>query len=219
MNGVKATKTVFCFFINGRDPITTIQLRHAFQQLVDHRPALLFIDRIDAISIDRSDALPPYNLEHNETTKRTVHTELTRLLDPLNLPPIIRVIVTTKKAEFLDSRLRDVFDREIKMPIPDAHARVQILQKCFEKMNLVNDVSLPIIVTDVSLPIIAGKTDGYVGADLAALCSGAAVEQFQRQIGIAASEGGSGTPGLVQRNVTMEDFEAALATFPPGASC
>ena len=203
MNEVGATNTVFCFFINGTQPITIVQLKNAFAELKNNQPAFLFIDRIDALPP------PPYRPEDKGTTERSVHTELTNLLDPLNLPSQIRVVATTNKPDFLDPRLRDIFDREIKMPIPDANSRVQILQKSLEKMSL---------ATDVYLPTIAGKTDGYVGADLAELCSEAAVEQFQRQIGMAASQGRSETPGLDQRKVTIEDFEAALAAFRPGAS-
>jgi len=78
------------------------------------------------------------------------------------------------------------------VPPPDAKARLEILKVHTRKMPLANDVNLE---------QVAELTEGYTGADLAALCREAALTALR----------GAGKP----TKVTMDHFKKALETVKP----
>ena len=65
------------------------------------------------------------------------------------------------------------FDRELDIGIPDATGRLEILRIHTKNMKLADDVDLE---------KIANETHGYVGADMAALCSEAALQQIRERM-------------------------------------
>ncbi|MCD6508864.1 MAG: AAA family ATPase, partial [Thermoprotei archaeon] len=84
------------------------------------------------------------------------------------------------------------FDRLIYVPPPDTRARLEILKVHTRKMPLGKDVDLDKIVA---------LTEGYSGADIAALCREAAL--------VALREAGRPT------KVTMKHFKEALKVVKP----
>ena len=67
-------------------------------------------------------------------------------------------------------RLKVVILREIDIGIPDAVGRLEILRIHTKNMKLAEDVDLE---------KVANECHGYVGADLASLCSEAALQQIR----------------------------------------
>ena len=65
------------------------------------------------------------------------------------------------------------FDREIDIGIPDAIGRLEILRIHTKNMKLADDVDLE---------QIANETHGFVGADVASLCSEAALQQIREKM-------------------------------------
>ena len=65
------------------------------------------------------------------------------------------------------------FDREVDIGIPDAVGRLEILRIHTKNMKLGEDVDLE---------QVASETHGHVGADLAALCSEAALQQIREKM-------------------------------------
>ena len=65
------------------------------------------------------------------------------------------------------------FDREVDIGIPDAVGRMEILRIHTRNMKLGDDVDLE---------QVAAETHGHVGADLAALCSEAALQQIREKM-------------------------------------
>jgi len=83
------------------------------------------------------------------------------------------------------------FDKLVLVGKPNEKARLNILNVHTRKMPL----------KDVDLEYIASKTDGYVGADLAALCREAGLNAYRND--------------KDSEFVTMDDFEAALQKVVP----
>lgn len=65
------------------------------------------------------------------------------------------------------------FDREIDIGIPDAVGRLEILRIHTKNMKLADNVDLE---------QIANETHGFVGSDVASLCSEAALQQIREKM-------------------------------------
>jgi transitional endoplasmic reticulum ATPase len=109
----------------------------------------------------------------------------------------IAVVCTTSRPEVVDPALRSpgLLDHEIAVPLPDAASRREQLAVVTRQVPL---------ASDLRLDDIAGRTPGFVAADLAALVREAGVRAALRQ----KSDVDSPTVGL-------DDFNAALEVVRP----
>eukprot|EP00271_Cylindrocystis_brebissonii_P017256 TRINITY_DN4417_c0_g1_i2.p1 TRINITY_DN4417_c0_g1~~TRINITY_DN4417_c0_g1_i2.p1 ORF type:complete len:448 (+),score=118.58 TRINITY_DN4417_c0_g1_i2:567-1910(+) len=100
----------------------------------------------------------------------------------------VLVIAATNRPNALDPALRRPgrFDREIAMAMPTTEERRSILR--------LHSRGLP-LGDDVDLAAIARLCQGYVGADLAALCREAAMSALRRKVRGEGTEGGGGSKG------------------------
>lgn len=94
-------------------------------------------------------------------------------------------------------------DREIEISVPSPNARLDILQKLLSKT--------PHEITEEGLRHVAHSAHGYVGADLAALCSRAAVHAVKRTY---AGDVLCGTDPVI---VKVEDLLWSLTQVKPSA--
>lgn len=93
------------------------------------------------------------------------------------------------------------FDREVDIGIPDATGRLEVLRIHSKNMKLADDVDLE---------RIAAETHGHVGADLAALCSEAALQQIREKMDlIDLEEETIDAQVLDSLAVTMENFRVS----------
>ncbi|MET0900902.1 MAG: AAA family ATPase [Mycobacterium sp.] len=108
----------------------------------------------------------------------------------------VAFVATSALPDALDPRLRapDVCDRELGLPLPDADVRRQLLEVLLR--------SVP--TRDLDLTEIAGRTPGFVVADLAALVREAALRAAAR----ASADGQP--PALIQ-----DDLKGALTVIRP----
>ena len=178
-------------------------LRKAFEEAAQKGPSILFLDEIDAIAPRRENVV-------GDVEKRVV-AQLLALMDGLNQRQNVIVIGATNIPNALDPALRRPgrFDREISIPIPDRHGRLQILE--------IHSKGMP-LAADVRVEHLAEITHGFVGADLEALCREAAMSCL-RQIMGEIDFGQTGIPyeTLVKLEVQMEDFLSALREIEPSA--
>jgi transitional endoplasmic reticulum ATPase len=86
--------------------------------------------------------------------------------------PGVALIATSARPDQLDARLRapDLCDRELGLPLPDAGTRKALLEALLK----------PVPTGDLALNEIAGRTPGFVVADLAALVREAALRAASR---------------------------------------
>jgi len=144
----------------------------------------------------------------NRVTDRLINQLLTEM-DGLEENSGVVIIAATNRPDILDPALLRPgrFDRLILVPAPDEKARLEILKVHTRRMPLAEDVNLE---------EIARKTEGYTGADLAAVVREAAMAAMRR-----ALKEGLLKPGVrldqakELLKVTRRDFEEALKKVGP----
>lgn len=199
----------FFFLINGPEIMSKLageaesNLRKAFEEAEKNSPAIIFIDEIDSIA-------PKREKTQGEVERRIV-SQLLTLMDGLKSRGHVVVIGATNRPNSIDPALRRFgrFDREIDIGIPDATGRLEILRIHTKNMKLDEDVDLE---------KCAAETHGFVGSDLAQLCTEAALQCIREKMDVIDLESESiDAEVLESMAVTMDHFRTALDTSNPSA--
>lgn len=199
----------FFFLINGPEIMSKMagesesNLRKAFEEAEKNSPAIIFIDEIDSIA--------PKREKTNGEVERRVVSQLLTLMDGMKARSNVVVMAATNRPNSIDPALRRFgrFDREVDIGIPDPTGRLEILQIHTKNMKLGDDVDLE---------SIAAETHGYVGSDVASLCSEAAMQQIREKMDlIDLDEDTIDAEVLDSLGVTMENFRFALGVSNPSA--
>ena len=166
------------------------RLREIFERARDEAPSIIFFDEIDAVAPERDDG--------GDMENRVVG-QLLSLMDGLEARGDVIVIGATNRVDTLDPALRRPgrFDREIEIGVPDESGRREILA--------IHTSDMP-LAEDVDLDRIAARTHGFVGADLKALVTEAAMVALRR---VREED--------ARMMVTRSDLEAGLAATEPSA--
>jgi len=178
-------------------------LRKIFEEAGRKGPSIIFIDEIDSIAPRRETVL-------GDVEKRVV-AQLLALMDGLTKRQNVIVIAATNLPNILDPALRRPgrFDREIAIPIPDRHGRLEVLE--------IHSRGMP-LSEDVDMSHLAEITHGFVGADLEALCREAAMICLRRLMpDIDFSLTTIPYEQLAKLEVHMDDFLGALREVEPSA--
>jgi transitional endoplasmic reticulum ATPase len=199
----------FFFLINGPEIMSKMagesesNLRKAFEEAEKNAPSIIFLDEIDSIAPKRD--------KTNGEVERRVVSQLLTLMDGMKARSNVVVIAATNRPNSIDPALRRFgrFDREVDIGIPDATGRLEVLRIHTKNMKLGEDVDLE---------KIASETHGYVGADIASLCSEAAMQQIREKMElIDLDEDVIDTEVLDSLSVTMDNFRFALGNSNPSA--
>ena len=164
-------------------------IRQIFKKAKQVAPAIVFLDEIDAVAPRRGMA------NESSVTERVVNQLLTSM-DGFESLGRVMVVAATNRPDIVDPALLRPgrFDRLALVPVPDTDARRSILK--------INTRNMPL--EGVDLESVVSRTDGYVGADLEALCREAAM--------VAMRESRSAD------KVLMRHFDAALKIIRPSSS-
>ncbi|CAF1575355.1 unnamed protein product [Rotaria magnacalcarata] len=199
----------FFFLINGPEIMSKLagesesNLRKAFEEAEKNSPAIIFIDELDSIA-------PKREKTHGEVERRIV-SQLLTLMDGLKQRSHVIVMAATNRPNSIDPALRRFgrFDREVDIGIPDAVGRLEILRIHTKNMKLADDVDLV---------QIGNETHGYVGADIASLCSEAALQQIREKMDVIDLEEDTiDAEVLDSLAVTQENLRFALGQSNPSA--
>ncbi|KAF0984852.1 hypothetical protein FDP41_000751 [Naegleria fowleri] len=199
----------FFFLINGPEIMSKLageseaNLRKAFEEAEKNAPSIIFIDEIDSIAPKREKA--------NGEVERRIVSQLLTLMDGLNTRSNVIVMAATNRPNSIDEALRRFgrFDREIDIGVPDEIGRLEVLRIHTKNMKLDDDVDLE---------AVAKETHGYVGADLAQLCTEAAMNCIREKMDlIDLEEDTIDAAVLDSMGVTMDHFRAALTTQSPSS--
>ena len=165
-------------------------VREVFKKARQTAPTIIFFDEIDSLAPRRGSGA------ENNVTERVVNQILTEL-DGLEGMQDIVVIGATNRPDMLDTALLRPgrFDRIILTPVPDYETRLEIFKVHTKKMPLAKDVKIE---------ELAGKTEGYAGADIEAVCREAAISALREN--------------MKTKEVKMKDFEKALNIVRPSAT-
>jgi len=199
----------FFFLINGPEIMSKLagesesNLRKAFEEAEKNAPAIIFIDEIDSIA-------PKREKTQGEVERRIV-SQLLTLMDGLKSRAHIIVMGATNRPNSIDAALRRFgrFDREIDIGVPDETGRLEVLRIHTKNMKLDEEVDLE---------KIAKETHGYVGADLAALSTEAALQCIREKMDIIDLEDESIDAEILDAMaVTNDHFTTALGISNPSA--
>jgi transitional endoplasmic reticulum ATPase len=199
----------FFFLINGPEIMSKMagesesNLRKAFEEAEKNAPAIIFIDEIDAIAPKREKA-------QGEVERRIV-SQLLTLMDGIKKRSSVVVIAATNRPNSIDAALRRFgrFDREIDIGVPDETGRLEVLRIHTRNMRLDDDVDLE---------AVAKETHGFVGADLASLCTEAAMQCIRDKMELIDIEDDEiDAEVLASLAVTMAHFKHAMGTANPSS--
>ena len=199
----------FFFLINGPEIMSKMagesesNLRKAFEDAEKNAPAIIFIDEIDSIAPKRDKV--------NGEVERRIVSQLLTLMDGLKTRGQVIIIGATNRPNSIDAALRRFgrFDREIDIGVPDEVGRMEVLRIHTKNMKLDEDVDIAAIAKD---------THGYVGADLAQLCSEAALQCIREKMNLIDIEADTiDAEVLESMAVTQEHFKHALGTTNPSS--
>jgi transitional endoplasmic reticulum ATPase len=160
------------------------QIREVFEAAREEEKAIIFFDEIDSIASDRSTAEP--------FAKRVVNELLAQMDGVDSNTNGILVMAATNMFDALDPALlrHGRFGRHIYIPSPDQNGRAAILK--------IHTKNRP-LARDVDIQELALLTEGFTGADIAALCENAAYIPLQESL-----KNGK------KRRITHDDFIMAL---------
>jgi len=164
-------------------------IRLIFKKAKQVSPSIIFLDELDAIAPQRGSGYD------SGASERVVDQILTSL-DGLESLGQVTVLAATNRPDIVDKALLRPgrFDRIVLVPVPDRDSRLEILKVHTARMPL----------KGVDLEDLAERTDGFVGADLEALCREAALAALRND------------PNA--REVRMADFEKALTVVYPSTN-
>ena len=132
-------------------------------------------------------------------------------MDGLKTRGQVIVIGATNRPNSMDGALRRFgrFDREIDIGVPDEIGRMEILRIHTKNMKLAEDVDLPAVAKD---------THGFVGADLAQLCSEAALQCIREKMHLIDMDADTIDAAVLESMaVTNDHFKHAQGTTNPSS--
>jgi cell division protease FtsH len=139
------------------------RVRDLFAQAAGQAPCIIFIDELDALGKARG-----MNIMGGHDEREQTLNQLLVEMDGFETNKGVIIMAATNRPEILDPALLRPgrFDRQVLVDRPDINGREAIL-----KIHSKNVLLAP----DVDLRKLAGRTPGFVGADLANLINEAAL--------------------------------------------
>jgi len=178
-------------------------IREVFKKARQAAPTIIFFDELDSITPVRGSGYGG-----SQVTERVISQILTEL-DGLEELKDVVVIGATNRIDIVDPALLRPgrFDRLLNVPVPDLDARKAILKIHLEKKPLAEDVKID---------TLAEKTEGYTGADLAALANTTSMLVIKEHITKSKTlEKAKET--LKDLKISMKYFEKTLEKMKPSS--
>jgi len=175
-------------------------VREVFEKARSNAPTVVFFDEIDSIAGERG------RRSGDSGVGERVVSQLLTELDGLEELEDVVVIATTNRPDLIDAALLRPgrLDRHVHVPVPDEDAR--------RKIFAVHTQDKP-LASDVDLDNLARRTEGYVGADIEAVCREASMAATREFIESVDPDEIGESVGNVK--VTAEHFEQALEEVTP----
>jgi transitional endoplasmic reticulum ATPase len=179
-------------------------IRETFRKARQASPTIIFFDELDSITPIRGSGNGG-----SQVTERVISQILTEL-DGLEELKDVVVIGATNRIDIVDPALLRPgrFDRLLSVPIPDLNARKNILRIHLEKKPLSDDVKID---------VLAEKTEGYTGADIAALANTTSMLVIKAHI-TKSKTLKSAKETVKDLKIKMKEFEKTIEKMKPSSS-
>ncbi len=176
-------------------------VREVFRKARQAAPCIVFFDEIDAIAPTRG------SLGSDSHVTERVISQLLTEMDGLEVLSNVIIIAATNRPDIIDAALLRPgrFDRLLYVPPPDKEARMQILKIHTSKKPLADDVNIE---------TVANQTEGYTGADIAALASAAVMLALREHID-KYKDPKKAESAKNEIKVHMKNFEEAMKKIRP----
>ena len=176
-------------------------VREVFRKAKQAAPCIIFMDEIDSIAPARGGGFGD-----SHVTERVISQILTEL-DGLEELRDVVVIAATNRPDIIDPALLRPgrFDKLLYVPLPDLEARKEIFKIHTERKPL---------TADVEITKLAEATEGYTGADIAAICNTAVMLAIREHMDKYKSEEEIKKKAK-ELKISMKHFEEALKKVKP----
>src|SRR3989304_4880216 len=169
-------------------------VREIFRKARQVAPCIVFLDEVDALIPRRGDS------SDSHVTQNVVSQILTEI-DGLEELHNVLIIGATNRIDIIDPAILRPgrFDRIIEVPLPDSKGRENIFKIHTKKKPLAKDVDLGKLVD---------RTDGFSGAEIAAIANRAGITALKRYV--------SGKSHSVKEiEITQKDLMDAIEKVKP----
>jgi transitional endoplasmic reticulum ATPase len=179
-------------------------VREIFRKARQAAPCIIFFDELDAIAPIRGG-----DFGDSHVAERVISQLLTEL-DGLEILTNVVVIGATNRPDIIDPALLRPgrFDRLLYVSPPDYESRIQIIKIHTEKKPLAEDFKIE---------EMAANTDGYTGADIAAVASAAVMLALREHIA-KFKDPKEAEKNVEQLKIHMRHFEEAMKKIRPLSS-
>lgn len=176
-------------------------VRTLFQMAREAKPAIVFVDEVDALCGARSD-------QESESSRRIKTEFLVQMNGVGNAQEGVLVLGATNIPWSLDSAIRRRFEKRIYIPLPEEPAR--------EKMFQLHIGSTPNNLTPADFKELAHRSEGYSGADISIVVREALMCPLRRLQDATHFKKVSG-PSPVDPNVILPDMLTPCSPGDPDA--
>jgi cell division protease FtsH len=182
------------------------RVRDLFSQATAQAPCIIFIDELDALGKARG-----MNVMGGHDEREQTLNQLLVEMDGFETNKGVIIMAATNRPEILDPALLRPgrFDRQVLVDRPDINGREAILK--IHSKNVV-------LGSEVDLRMIAGRTPGFVGADLANIINEAALlaaRNNKEMVELVDFDEAidRGVAGLQKKNRVMNPQEKEIVAF------
>jgi transitional endoplasmic reticulum ATPase len=174
-------------------------IREVFKKAKQASPTILFFDEIDSLVPSRGTGGTD-----SHVTERVISQFLTEMDGIEELKGVI-VLAATNRMDIIDPALlrNGRFDLLFELPVPDQETRLSIFK--------IHTKDKP-LDKGTDLKSLAGRTEGWVGSDIEALCRRASMNAIRRYIAAGKKKADGPSKELV---ISRDDFEAAIRSVHP----
>ena len=175
-------------------------VRELFRRARQVAPAVVFFDEIDALGSERGSG----SGGGGDVGNRVLAQLLTEM-DGVERLGQVTVVAATNRPDLIDRALMRPgrLDRQFYVPLPDAETRRKVLE--------VHTRGRPLAV-DVEVDEVVLATEGYSGAEVAAVCNEAGYAALEDSL---EEDSGHGEEAVKKRQIEMRHFRRALGAVTP----
>jgi transitional endoplasmic reticulum ATPase len=170
-------------------------VREIFRKARQAAPCIIFFDELDAVAPRRGRSEGDAHV-----TERVISQMLTEMDGLEDLKGVV-VVGATNRPDIIDEALLRPgrFDRILEVPLPDKEARKEILRIHTKRKPLDHTVNIDKLV---------GLTEGYTGADIAAITNAAAMSAIKEYIVVSKDKKGQYTTSPVSVAINEEEQDS-----------